>query len=155
MLSANQHPAEHKFTGSHLSLATLFHLATLGGAQVVNLEDRIGTLDVGKEFDALLVQCGGAHSEASGEKVESEEELLAAALEEERPHDKTERAQRRMYGPSMFVDGQADGKVEGIETLLEKFLFSVRLPLVSRTPCPRPRVFVAVLTALCPLFAGR
>ena len=33
----------------------LFHLATLGGASLVGLEDKIGSFEVGKEFDALLV----------------------------------------------------------------------------------------------------
>jgi guanine deaminase len=37
------------------SLATLLHLATLGGAQVCGLEDRVGTFAPGKAFDALLV----------------------------------------------------------------------------------------------------
>ncbi|KAH9981327.1 hypothetical protein BGW80DRAFT_1454222 [Lactifluus volemus] len=37
------------------SLATLLHLATLGGAQVCGLEDRVGTFTPGKAFDALLV----------------------------------------------------------------------------------------------------
>ncbi|XP_026735338.1 guanine deaminase-like [Trichoplusia ni] len=32
-----------------------FYLATLGGAQALNLGDRIGNFDVGKDFDALLV----------------------------------------------------------------------------------------------------
>jgi len=43
------------FTGRQLSIATLLHLATLGGAQVCDLEDRIGSLAPGKAFDALLV----------------------------------------------------------------------------------------------------
>ena len=32
-----------------------FHLATLGGARVLGLEEKIGTLEEGKDFDALLV----------------------------------------------------------------------------------------------------
>ncbi len=39
-----------------LSIATLFYLATLGGAEVCAMASRIGSLEVGKEFDALLVQ---------------------------------------------------------------------------------------------------
>lgn len=38
-----------------LSLAEGFFLATLGGAQVCGLDDRIGNFAVGKEFDALEV----------------------------------------------------------------------------------------------------
>ncbi|ORX96401.1 guanine deaminase-like protein [Basidiobolus meristosporus CBS 931.73] len=39
----------------HLKLAELLHLATLGGAKVMGLEDRIGNFVVGKQFDALLI----------------------------------------------------------------------------------------------------
>lgn len=35
--------------------ATLLYLATLGGAELCNLQDRIGSLEPGKEFDALIV----------------------------------------------------------------------------------------------------
>lgn len=38
-----------------LTLAEAFHLATLGGAQVAGMDDRIGNFEVGKEFDAILV----------------------------------------------------------------------------------------------------
>ncbi|WFD35762.1 guanine deaminase [Malassezia cuniculi] len=41
-----------------VSLSALFYLATLGGAHVCGLEDRIGSFQVGKEFDALCVQTG-------------------------------------------------------------------------------------------------
>lgn len=44
------------FTKGPLSIATLFYLATLGGAEVCAMSSRIGSLEVGKEFDALLVQ---------------------------------------------------------------------------------------------------
>lgn len=38
-----------------LSNATLLYLATLGGAHLCNLQDKTGSLEPGKEFDALLV----------------------------------------------------------------------------------------------------
>ena len=38
-----------------LSLNECFYLATLGGAKVCNLEHKIGTFEVGKEFDALEI----------------------------------------------------------------------------------------------------
>ncbi|PWN42141.1 Metallo-dependent hydrolase [Ceraceosorus guamensis] len=44
------------FCAGPLSIATLFYLATLGGAHVCSLADTIGSLDVGKEFDALLIR---------------------------------------------------------------------------------------------------
>lgn len=46
----------------HLSLETLFYLATLGGAEVCCLEDKIGNFLPGKEFDALCVQTGSSSS---------------------------------------------------------------------------------------------
>jgi guanine deaminase len=48
-LSKGQDPA--------LSLRECFFLATLGGAQVCGLDDRIGNFAVGKEFDALEIHC--------------------------------------------------------------------------------------------------
>lgn len=43
------------FANRALSISTLLYLATLGGAEVCCLEDRIGSFQAGKEFDALLV----------------------------------------------------------------------------------------------------
>lgn len=43
------------FASKPLKIATLFWLATLGGAQVCNLEHKIGSLEVGKSFDAIVV----------------------------------------------------------------------------------------------------
>ncbi|KAL7413073.1 hypothetical protein BDY24DRAFT_362697 [Mrakia frigida] len=41
-----------------LPLPTLFHLATLGGASLCGLDKVVGNFEVGKEFDALLVDLG-------------------------------------------------------------------------------------------------
>src|SRR5699024_11089856 len=41
-----------------LSIEVGFYLATMGGARVCDLEDRVGGFAVGKEFDALLVDIG-------------------------------------------------------------------------------------------------
>lgn len=38
-----------------LSVATLLHMATLGGAAVCNLSDHIGSFAPGKQFDALYI----------------------------------------------------------------------------------------------------
>jgi guanine deaminase len=38
-----------------LTLAQVFHMATLGGASGVGLEDRIGNFEIGKDFDALII----------------------------------------------------------------------------------------------------
>lgn len=41
-----------------LALAEILYLATLGGAHVCSLQDRVGNFVVGKEFDALLIDPG-------------------------------------------------------------------------------------------------
>ena len=41
-----------------LALAEILYLATLGGAQVCSIEDRVGNFSVGKEFDALMIDPG-------------------------------------------------------------------------------------------------
>jgi len=45
----------NSFASKPLTMQTLFWLATLGGAQVCNLQDKIGSLEVGKAFDAIVV----------------------------------------------------------------------------------------------------
>lgn len=44
-----------RFSNKQLSIATLLYLATLGGAEVCNLEKSVGSFSVGKSFDALVV----------------------------------------------------------------------------------------------------
>ncbi|CAF3061289.1 unnamed protein product [Rotaria sp. Silwood2] len=34
-----------------------FYLATLGGARALNTDSQIGSFEVGKQFDALLIDC--------------------------------------------------------------------------------------------------
>ncbi|KAG6817784.1 hypothetical protein H0H87_003192 [Tephrocybe sp. NHM501043] len=43
------------FANRQLPVATLFYLATLGGAEVCDLDKRLGSFAPGKSFDALLV----------------------------------------------------------------------------------------------------
>jgi guanine deaminase len=38
-----------------LDASELIYLATLGGAKVVGMEDKIGNFQVGKDFDALVI----------------------------------------------------------------------------------------------------
>lgn len=51
------HPATPKgpFTNQKLGVETLLYLATLGGANLCNLQNRIGSFAEGKAFDALYV----------------------------------------------------------------------------------------------------
>lgn len=44
-----------KFAGKQLPIATLLYLATMGGASLCCLEDKIGSLTPGKSFDALII----------------------------------------------------------------------------------------------------
>lgn len=46
---------EGRFANKKLSVETLLYLATKGGAEVCCLQDRIGSFEPGKAFDALLV----------------------------------------------------------------------------------------------------
>jgi len=46
-----------------------FYLATLGGAQALGLDDRIGTLQVGMEFDAIILSAGLGNNEQRGNVV--------------------------------------------------------------------------------------
>jgi len=59
MQGSTDSSAASTYEGRQLSLATLLHLATLGGAQVCGLEDRIGSFAPGNAFDALVVSVHG------------------------------------------------------------------------------------------------
>jgi len=45
-----------------LSYEELFYLATLGGAQALNIDKEVGNFEVGKEFDALHVDLSSVSS---------------------------------------------------------------------------------------------
>lgn len=81
------------FSDSQLSIKTLFYLATLGGANVCSLTDRIGSFSPGKSFDALLVS------------------VL----------DKT--GALGVWGKEAKSDGDMDAQREKLEENLERFLF--------------------------------
>jgi 5-methylthioadenosine/S-adenosylhomocysteine deaminase len=44
-----------------LPAATTLHMATLGGAETLGMEDEIGSLEVGKKADLILVDLSGSH----------------------------------------------------------------------------------------------
>ncbi|TPX35482.1 guanine deaminase [Synchytrium microbalum] len=53
-----------------LTLAEVFYLGTLGGAEVMNLDDKIGNFSVGKDFDALLVDLNASGSTKASNLVD-------------------------------------------------------------------------------------
>ncbi|KAK4042793.1 hypothetical protein C8A01DRAFT_44286 [Parachaetomium inaequale] len=59
MIASHAREVTSKGQDKGLSIDEVFHLATLGGAQVCGLDDKIGSFDVGKEFDAALVGTRG------------------------------------------------------------------------------------------------
>ncbi|XP_033107445.1 guanine deaminase-like [Anneissia japonica] len=70
--------AMDKSTSSYKSVdfKEAFRLATLGGSQVLGLDDRIGNFEVGKEFDALLVDLTVPCSPCDIFAFDTTEELL-------------------------------------------------------------------------------
>lgn len=74
-LTSNVFPANENYKQNGKSLGNkaispneAFFLATLGGATALGMEDSIGSLDVGKRFDALFIH--PTKSLTSGEKIE-------------------------------------------------------------------------------------
>uniref|UniRef100_A0A8C3UPX4 Guanine deaminase n=1 Tax=Catharus ustulatus TaxID=91951 RepID=A0A8C3UPX4_CATUS len=52
----------NKVNGTGITLEEAFQLATLGGSQALGLDDVIGNFEVGKEFDALLINTKASDS---------------------------------------------------------------------------------------------
>ncbi|MBW0547111.1 hypothetical protein O181_086826 [Austropuccinia psidii MF-1] len=115
---------------SHLSIQNLLYLATLGGAKVCGLDDRIGNFQVGKEFDALLIQTGAY----SGELIQSDSSMLQSKIQsnQSNPSDKisaeyefldiNSQVYHQGTNPNFFIDEQ-NTQVD-LDELLEKFLFT-------------------------------
>jgi guanine deaminase len=60
---------------SHLTPAELVYLATLGGAQVLGLDDKIGNFGTGKAFDALWIDLeSGSVDLMGGETIQQKVE---------------------------------------------------------------------------------
>ncbi|PIL24226.1 hypothetical protein GSI_13979 [Ganoderma sinense ZZ0214-1] len=116
-------PAHTRFTDRQLPMATLFYLATRGGAEVCDLQTRIGSLEKGKAFDALVVS---VRSEAGNPAVwgmDTAEELEMGLARDGKARAKTEREElagmlerflfcgddrnvRRVYVQGKFVGGK-------------------------------------------------
>lgn len=67
--------------GVPLTPAHLLYLATLAGAQALDLQDQVGDFSVGKQFDAALVKpAAGTPLRAVFDHADSEDRLLAATF---------------------------------------------------------------------------
>ncbi|KAJ2954747.1 hypothetical protein O0L34_g3050 [Tuta absoluta] len=85
--------------GAQVNWRKALCLATLGGARALNLEDKIGSLDVGKELDALLVDVyapDGAIDRYSY-SVDASREQHAVSLVERFVHLGDDRNIRQVY----------------------------------------------------------
>lgn len=91
----------HDYTLGPLEVSTLLWLATMGGAQVATIADRAGSLEAGKDFDALLVRLYEPRSEEDSDSGTESQGL---------PY---------VGNPSVYVE-----EGEKLEALLEKFLFT-------------------------------
>ncbi|TBU65562.1 Metallo-dependent hydrolase [Dichomitus squalens] len=96
-------PPDSRFTDRQLPIATLFYLATLGGAEVCDLQARIGSLAPGKAFDALVVSVRSETGNPAIWGMDTAEELGMGLRDDGRTRTKTEE--------------------EELAGMLEKFLF--------------------------------
>lgn len=107
------------FTSKPLSIATLFYLATLGGAHVASVADRTGSLEVGKEFDALRVSL-----------CASDDDEQRASLSSDPTSSPTSACDDGLLNtyagnPNVFVHTQAEfQEEEDLDAFVEKFLFT-------------------------------
>ncbi|CAK1593970.1 unnamed protein product [Parnassius mnemosyne] len=70
--------------GPALNFKEVFYLATLGGAKALRLDDKIGSFEIGKEFDALIVDVytnGGQIDQYEYSMDENEEHYLLDLLQ--------------------------------------------------------------------------
>lgn len=92
---AHNHPP---FTNKKLETATLLYLATLGGAHVCCLQDRVGSFEVGKAFDALYVSmddaCGNPAVWGPVEGPAGVSRSLTKEEEEKKKRDQEEKLRR-------------------------------------------------------------
>ena len=95
------------FAFQQLRLPTLLYLATLGGAEVCDMQARVGSLAPGKAFDALVVSI---RSDAGNPAV------WGADLDEEL-------GVRGSGGEHGDEGGRGKTDVEELEGMLERFLF--------------------------------
>lgn len=113
------------FASKPLTIPTLFWLATLGGAQVCNLDDKVGSLEVGKAFDAIVVNIRNT-STPSHSPVPSHNLNVWGVGDDEDLGLETRR--RKDDGSVASGDARADTEVderlkEELDAMLERLLF--------------------------------
>lgn len=113
------------FASKPLTIPTLLWLATLGGAQVCNLENKIGSLEVGKAFDAIVVNI--RNTSASSPSPASPNNLGIWGVGDD--EDLGIETRRRKEDTSVANgDARADANVdkrlkEELDVMLERLLF--------------------------------
>lgn len=60
MIASHAREVMSRGSDNGLSIDEVFCLATIGGAEVCGVADRIGNFEVGKEFDALVIGTRGS-----------------------------------------------------------------------------------------------
>ncbi|KAK4047570.1 hypothetical protein OIV83_005357 [Microbotryomycetes sp. JL201] len=104
-----------RFASQHLSVDTLFYLATMGGAELTCLDDRIGNFMPSKEFDALLVQTGQKPDVA--QRATSSASVLDVAERALKVETDSQFATAH-FGNGVLVEPEDD-----LVKIVEKFLF--------------------------------
>lgn len=69
LIASNAREAQTRGAARALHPHEAFHLATLGGARVCGLGARVGTLEAGKDFDALVVDADPPSSPGGGNNI--------------------------------------------------------------------------------------
>jgi guanine deaminase len=106
---------ESTFASHPLKIATLFYLATLGGANVCNLEKQIGSLEVGKAFDAIVV-------DIRNDGLTQNPNLWGVADDEDVGIDSSRgKGDDQLGNPNVSAAGAT--KKEELDAMLERFLF--------------------------------
>lgn len=55
--------------GTFLDSGTMLEMATIGGARALKLDDKIGSLDIGKEADIIAIDLSGSHQTPTSDPV--------------------------------------------------------------------------------------
>ena len=106
-MRASSPPPHTTFTDRQLPVPTLLYLATQGGADVCDLAGRIGSLERGKAFDALVVSVRTDAGNPAVWGVDLDERLGV----------------RGSGGEHGDEGGRGKTEVEELEGMLERFLF--------------------------------